>query len=206
MTVMDRSELDDLLHVIDQHSDVLFTWDYERQPSGAGQVVREGQDLAVERVDGARLVDRGRPGKLAAESAAVERTLQRAADRAGLAAQAVGATRSGCSSPSRCRRSCCRSSCTASRARSICTGLITATVPWIDAKYYAATQVMDEARHVEVFARYIEEKTRGHVPDQREPRPPARRHRRGRPLGHHLPRACRSWSRASRSRPSGSCT
>ncbi len=32
------------------------------------------------------------------------------------------------------------------------------TVPWIDAKYYAATQTMDEARHTEVFARYIEEK------------------------------------------------
>ena len=45
-----------------------------------------------------------------------------------------------------------------------CTGLITATVPWIDAKYYAATQVMDEARHVEVFARYIEEKTNGAYP------------------------------------------
>jgi hypothetical protein len=46
----------------------------------------------------------------------------------------------------------------------ICTGLITATVPWIDAKYYAATQVMDEARHVEVFGRYIEEKTNGAYP------------------------------------------
>jgi hypothetical protein len=45
-----------------------------------------------------------------------------------------------------------------------CTGLITATTPWIDAKYYAATQVMDEARHVEVFARYIEEKTAGAYP------------------------------------------
>lgn len=32
------------------------------------------------------------------------------------------------------------------------------TVPWIDAKYYAATQTMDEARHTEVFARYIDEK------------------------------------------------
>jgi hypothetical protein len=32
------------------------------------------------------------------------------------------------------------------------------SVPWIDAKYYAATQTMDEARHTEVFARYIEEK------------------------------------------------
>ncbi len=31
-------------------------------------------------------------------------------------------------------------------------------VPWIDAKYYAATQTMDEARHVEVFSRYVREK------------------------------------------------
>ena len=31
-------------------------------------------------------------------------------------------------------------------------------MPWIDAKYYAATQVMDEARHVEVYARYLKEK------------------------------------------------
>jgi len=31
-------------------------------------------------------------------------------------------------------------------------------VPWVDAKYYAATQTMDEARHTEVFARYLTEK------------------------------------------------
>jgi hypothetical protein len=35
---------------------------------------------------------------------------------------------------------------------------IVETVPWIDAKYYAATQTMDEARHTEVFQRYLEEK------------------------------------------------
>jgi hypothetical protein len=35
---------------------------------------------------------------------------------------------------------------------------IVETVPWIDAKYYAATQTMDEARHTEVFARYLNEK------------------------------------------------
>jgi hypothetical protein len=32
------------------------------------------------------------------------------------------------------------------------------TVPWIDAKYYAATQTMDEARHTEVFAKYLHTK------------------------------------------------
>ncbi|MGO9875497.1 MAG: ferritin-like domain-containing protein [Acidimicrobiia bacterium] len=40
----------------------------------------------------------------------------------------------------------------------LCTARIVETVPWVDAKYYAATQVMDEARHVEVFARYLDEK------------------------------------------------
>ena len=37
-------------------------------------------------------------------------------------------------------------------------------MPWIDAKYYASTQVMDEARHVEVFAKYLQEKLTGHYP------------------------------------------
>jgi hypothetical protein len=46
----------------------------------------------------------------------------------------------------------------------LCTAKIVETVPWIDAKYYAATQVMDEARHVEVFARYLETKMEGHYP------------------------------------------
>jgi len=46
----------------------------------------------------------------------------------------------------------------------ICTAQIVETVPWIDAKYYASTQVMDEARHVEVFARYLDTKLSGHYP------------------------------------------
>ena len=43
----------------------------------------------------------------------------------------------------------------------ICTAKITETVPWYDAKLYASTQVVDEARHVEVFARYLDEKLGG---------------------------------------------
>jgi hypothetical protein len=46
----------------------------------------------------------------------------------------------------------------------LCTARIVETVPWIDAKYYAATQVVDEARHVEVFSRYLDEKLSGHYP------------------------------------------
>jgi len=40
----------------------------------------------------------------------------------------------------------------------ICTAKIVQAVPDIDSKFYAATQVMDEARHVEVFSRYLRTK------------------------------------------------
>ncbi len=43
----------------------------------------------------------------------------------------------------------------------LCTAKIVETVPWIDAKYYAATQVVDEARHVEVFSQYLDQKLGG---------------------------------------------
>lgn len=46
----------------------------------------------------------------------------------------------------------------------LCTAKITETVPWYDAKLYASTQVMDEARHVEVFHRYLDEKLEGGFP------------------------------------------
>ena len=40
----------------------------------------------------------------------------------------------------------------------ICTAKIVQTVPDLDSKFYAATQVIDEARHVEVYSRYLREK------------------------------------------------
>ena len=70
----------------------------------------------------------------------------------------------------------------------ICTGRIVETVPWIDAKYYAATQVVDEARHVEVFSRYIDEKLEGGYPINAHLRDAARRHHHRRAVGHDLPR------------------
>jgi hypothetical protein len=40
----------------------------------------------------------------------------------------------------------------------VCTAKIVQQVPNIDAKFYAATQVMDEARHVEAYSRLLHEK------------------------------------------------
>jgi len=46
----------------------------------------------------------------------------------------------------------------------LCTSQLVCEVPDVDAKFYGATQVMDEARHVEVFARYANEKLGGTYP------------------------------------------
>ena len=40
----------------------------------------------------------------------------------------------------------------------VCAAKIVQTVPDVDSKFYAATQVMDEARHVEAYSRFVNEK------------------------------------------------
>jgi predicted unusual protein kinase regulating ubiquinone biosynthesis (AarF/ABC1/UbiB family) len=40
----------------------------------------------------------------------------------------------------------------------LATAKLVEQVPWMEAKQYGATQVMDEARHVEAYARYLDEK------------------------------------------------
>ncbi len=40
----------------------------------------------------------------------------------------------------------------------VCASKIVQTVPDVDSKFYAATQVMDEARHVEAYSRFLNEK------------------------------------------------
>lgn len=41
---------------------------------------------------------------------------------------------------------------------------VASAVPWYESKQYAATQVMDEARHVEVYRRYVKEKVQHEYP------------------------------------------
>lgn len=43
-------------------------------------------------------------------------------------------------------------------------GQLTSAVPWIDAKLYGSTQVVDEARHTEVFYRYLHDKLEHEYP------------------------------------------
>jgi hypothetical protein len=46
----------------------------------------------------------------------------------------------------------------------LATAQIVDTVPWYEAKQYGATQVMDEARHVEVYRRFLQEKLEHEYP------------------------------------------
>ena len=70
----------------------------------------------------------------------------------------------------------------------IATAKIVQGVPWEEAKFYAANQVADEARHVEVYHRYLTEKLGVSYEIVPSLRIVARRHRQGFALGHHLPR------------------
>lgn len=155
--ILDSETFDGVVHAIKNAGDALFTWDYKRSREGLIKLYEKAKtsqwnastDLPWEtEVD----VD-----KLAKDLAAsVERFNQlRDVDRSPLGSwkekewqHFTGEMQAWSLSQF----------LHGEQGALICTGLITTTVPWIDAKYYAATQVMDEARHVEVFARYLEEK------------------------------------------------
>ena len=40
----------------------------------------------------------------------------------------------------------------------VCAARIVESVPDLDAKFYSATQTMDEARHAEIYARFLKDK------------------------------------------------
>ena len=85
----------------------------------------------------------------------------------------------------------------------LATAKLVEQVPWVEAKHYGATQVMDEARHVEAYARYLEREARADLPGQRQPAAAPRARDRRPAMGHHLPRHAdhRGGDRIGRLRP-----
>src|SRR5881397_1557116 len=69
----------------------------------------------------------------------------------------------------------------------VCTAKIVQQVPSVDAKFYAATQVMDEARHGDLLAPPARE-VRARLPDHADLEAPPRRRPQRLALGHDLPR------------------
>ncbi len=159
----DPAQLEQVLHEIDLHSDVLFTWDYERSRPALVKLYEKAKtsqwnattDLPWEtEVDWEQIAD---------QSAAQNQRFQVLQNVEGSPLAKWG-DKEWRAFSIEMQTALLSQFLHGEQGALVCTGLITATVPWIDAKYYAATQVMDEARHVEVFARYIEEKTNGTYP------------------------------------------
>jgi hypothetical protein len=159
----DPAVLESVIHDIELHSDVLFTWDYERSRTA---LVKLYEKAKTSQWNASTDLPWDTPvdwDKLAAEASTQNQRFQvlRHYDDSPLAAWGEKEWRA---FSVEMQTGVLSQFLHGEQGALVCTGLITATVPWIDAKYYAATQVMDEARHVEVFAKYLDEKLSGHYP------------------------------------------
>jgi P-aminobenzoate N-oxygenase AurF len=157
-----NTDLDEVVHTVKDNADAIFTWDYEK---GA----RPGLNKLYEKAKGAQWnaqTDLPWDTEVDLEKNAEIQRLQYAE----LEQDLSGTPLEKFSEQDMIQLSIESDNWTLSQfmhgeqGALICTAKIVESVPWIDAKYYAATQVMDEARHVEVFAKYLDEKLRGHYP------------------------------------------
>jgi hypothetical protein len=153
-----RHEVDEVVQVVHDHADRLFLWDYERD---RGQLVKlyekamGSQWNSVTDLDWSVEVD---PERLVSEQ-----------ESPVLGVARVAGTLPGSPLGSWGEREYVRLGIELFKAQlsqfvhgeqgaMMTAAKIVETVPWIDARYYASTQTMDEARHTEVFAKYLRTK------------------------------------------------
>jgi hypothetical protein len=161
--VMTRHDLDEVVHSIHQENDVLFSWDYARSRPALVKLyekAKKSQWNASTDLPWDTTVDNEKLAEEFNQSLARFEVMHGHRD----APTAHWGEREWRQFTIEQQRWTLSQFLHGEQGALICTGLITATVPWIDAKYYAATQVMDEARHVEVFGRYVDEKMGGGYP------------------------------------------
>src|SRR4051812_31536083 len=159
----DPALLQSIIHDVDLHTDVLFTWDYERSRTALVKLYEKAKTSQWNATTDLPWDTEVDWDKLANEAAQQNQRffILRSAEGSPLS---HWGDKEWHALSIEMQTAVLSQFLHGEQGALICTGLITATVPWIDAKYYAATQVMDEARHVEVFGRYIEEKTNGAYP------------------------------------------
>ena len=157
-----NTDVDAVVHAVRSNSDAIFTWDYERTRPALGKLYEKAKtsqwnanDLPWDTVvDQAAVVEANRAQNAGIfEGHDVRGTPVESWGEDEWTAHAIEAQNWTLSQFMH-----------GEQGALICTAKIVETVPWIDAKYYASTQVMDEARHVEVFAKYLDTKLDGHYP------------------------------------------
>jgi hypothetical protein len=153
-----RGEMDEAIHVIKDHADRLFLWDYERD---RGQLVTlynkamSSQWSSVTDLDWSTEVD---PERLVAEQDSPILAVTRLAGRLPGSPLAAWSEKEYSQLGIEFFKANLSQFMHGEQGAMMTAAKIVETVPWIDAKYYASTQTMDEARHTEVFARYLSSK------------------------------------------------
>tara|TARA_Y100001936_G_C15991363_1_gene622533 strand:- start:90 stop:1166 length:1077 start_codon:yes stop_codon:yes gene_type:complete len=159
---MDAKSFEDLVARVRADFDTTFTWDYDRDGGGLDRLyekAKRAQWNVSDDLDWSIDVDPERLIRLQAEESGVPpgfpaRSLAEI-DRSPVASWTDDkwvefAVHSQCTSLSNFLHG--------EQGALLVAARLVEAVPWIDAKYYGATQVVDEARHVEAFARYLDEK------------------------------------------------
>src|SRR6476659_1581481 len=157
-----NTDVDEVLHAVESSSEAIFTWDYERTRGALSKLYEKAKTSQWNAND--------LPWDTPVNQAEVAQANRRQNDAIFQGFDLTGTPVESWGEDEWVRHSIESQNWTLSQflhgeqGALICTAQIVETVPWIDAKYYAATQVVDEARHVEVFARYLDTKLSGHYP------------------------------------------
>jgi hypothetical protein len=161
-----NDDVDSVLHVVADNADAIFTWDYEK---GARPALNKLYEKAkTSQWNGEK--DLPWDTEVDVEKVAANAPMDPDTDPVLVAARAPGGPLHNWGEKEWNQSRIEGQNWTMSQfmhgeqGALLCTAKIVETVPWIDAKYYASTQVMDEARHVEVFAKYLDTKLTGHYP------------------------------------------
>jgi len=153
-----RAEMDEAVQVIHDHAERLFLWDYERD---RGQLVTlynkamGSQWNSVKDLDWSTEVD---PEKLVAEQQSPLLAVARVAGTLPGSPMAKWTEKEYSQLGIEFFKASLSQFMHGEQGAMMTAAKIVETVPWIDAKYYASTQTMDEARHTEVFAKYLRTK------------------------------------------------
>ena len=164
---LSNSERDEAIHCVTDNADAIFTWDYEKgsRPPLAKLYEKAKHSMwnGETDLDWSIEVDQERYARESPMTMNAETLAELGIDLTGTSLQHWG-EKEWVEHSIQSQNWSLSQFMHGEQGALICTAKIVETVPWIDAKYYASTQVMDEARHVEVFAKYLDTKLSGHYP------------------------------------------
>jgi hypothetical protein len=153
-----RGEMDEAIHVIHDQADRVFLWDYERNRTQLVTLYNKAmgsQWSSVTDLDWSTDVD---PERVVAEQDSPLLAVARVAGRLPGSPLATWSEKEYSQLGIEFFKASLSQFMHGEQGAMMTAAKIVETVPWIDAKYYASTQTMDEARHTEVFAKYLSTK------------------------------------------------